>query len=88
MNKKEISAALKAAGINFDGKLPVEELKALAEANGISTERTKPSLVTVRVVSTPVYENDIHQPKGAVFETTTERASALGDLVEIVPPAE
>ena len=39
MNKKEICAALVAAGIAFDGKLPVADLKALAEANGISTER-------------------------------------------------
>ena len=40
--------------------------------------------ITVRVVSQPINEDGTHYPKGAVFETTQERASALGAWVETV----
>lgn len=39
---------------------------------------------TVRVVGQPVCEDGVHYTKGVTFETTAERAAALGDLVEIV----
>ena len=46
--------------------------------------------VWVRVIGQPVFEEGAHQPKGAVFATTAERAAALGDLVEpaAAPPEE
>jgi hypothetical protein len=46
------------------------------------TEET-PALVTVRVTGQPVFEGE-HHAKGSTFETTPERAAALGDMVEIV----
>ncbi len=42
-----------------------------------------PAIIKVRVVSQPIYENEFLD-KGTVFETTPERAAALGDLVEPV----
>ena len=49
------------------------------------TNEEAPALVTVRVGSQPIFENE-HLPAGTVFETTQERAEALGTLVEIVTP--
>ena len=49
-------------------------------------ETETPALVTVRVTGETLFENSAHQPKGATFETTPERAEALGDLVEIIQP--
>ncbi len=49
-----------------------------------------PKLVTVAVTGQPVCEDGNHYAKGETFETTAERAAALGDLVSTVdtPPAE
>ena len=36
-----------------------------------------------------LYENGVQIPKGTTFETTTDRAAGLGDLVSVVDtPAE
>ena len=48
-----------------------------------TTTTEAPELVKVRVLSQPIFENE-YLPAGGVFETTPERAEALGDLVEIV----
>jgi hypothetical protein len=40
-------------------------------------------LVTVRVTGQPVCEDNLHYAKGDTFETTAERAAALGELVEL-----
>ena len=42
-----------------------------------------PALVTVRVGNQAIFEGE-HLPAGSVFETTPERAEALGALVETV----
>ena len=86
MNKKQIIEALKAAGVEVDESLTVEALKALAAEKGVSltVQKSSPSLVTVRVTGQAVGENDAHFTKGETFETTPERAAALGTLVEIV----
>ena len=87
MNKKQIIEVLKAAGIEVDESLTVEALKALAAEKGISltVQKANPSLILVRVTGQAVAENDEHYTKGQTFETTPERAAALGSLVE---PAE
>ena len=43
-----------------------------------------PALITVRVVSETLFENGERFAKGETFETTPERAEALGALVETV----
>ena len=43
-----------------------------------------PATVTVEVINQPIYENDAHQAKGARFETTPARASALRHFVRII----
>lgn len=48
-----------------------------------TTPEESPALVTVRVGSQAIFENE-HLPPGTVFETTPERAEALGGLVEIL----
>jgi len=48
------------------------------------TKTEAPALITVRVVSETLFENGERLAKGDTFETTPERAAALGDLVEIV----
>ena len=48
------------------------------------TKTEAPALITVRVVSDTLFENGERLAKGDTFETTPERAAALGDLVEIV----
>ncbi|WP_193214936.1 hypothetical protein [Luteolibacter marinus] len=40
--------------------------------------------VTVRVTGQPVGEDGAHYAKGETFQTTAERAAALGAYVEIV----
>lgn len=52
-------------------------------AKKTNTEEETPSLVTVRVTGQPVAEG-FRYTKGETFETTPERAGALGELVEIV----
>lgn len=52
-------------------------------AKKITNPEEAPALVTVRVGSQPIFENERLSP-GTVFETTPERAEALGDLVEIL----
>lgn len=46
-----------------------------------TTEEKTSSLVTVTVTGQPVCEDGNHYAKGETFETTPERATALGDLV-------
>lgn len=48
-----------------------------------TTPEAPAALVTVRVTGQPVCEG-LHYAKGETFETTAERAAALGDLVEPV----
>jgi hypothetical protein len=43
----------------------------------------KTNTVFVKVTGQPVGEDGNHYAKGEVFETTPERAEALGTLVEI-----
>lgn len=40
------------------------------------------NFVTVKVIGQPVHEDGESYPKGATFETTSERAEALAGLVE------
>lgn len=86
--KAEILAALVAAGVQgVDESMTVENLKAIAAEKGVSLEKPKPEkrpLVTVRVTGQPVGEDHGNYAKGETFETTAERAEALGPLVEIV----
>lgn len=53
-----------------------------------SPTASEPSLVTVRVTGQAIAENDAHFTKGATFETTPERAAALGSLVETLETVE
>lgn len=46
-----------------------------------TTPEETPALVTVTVTGQPVCEDGNHYAKGETFETTPERAAALGDLV-------
>jgi hypothetical protein len=55
----------------------------------MAKKKSAEGAVWVRVTGQPVHEEGAHQPKGAVFATTAERAAALGDLVEAAEaPAE
>lgn len=51
--------------------------------------RTKPTEgnVTVKVTGQPIFEAGERYEKGASFETTAERAEALGELVEVTGAA-
>ena len=55
----------------------------MAKKTETETVTDSPALVTVRVTGQPVFEGE-HHAKGSTFETTPERAAALGDLIEIV----
>ena len=46
------------------------------------TKTEAPALISVRVVSETMFENGERFAKGETFETTPERAEALGALVE------
>ncbi len=49
--------------------------------------RKTENTITVQVTGQPVCEDGIHHAKGETFQTTRERAEALGDLVtEAVDP--
>lgn len=52
-------------------------------AKKITTSEESPALVSVRVGPQPIFENEF-LAAGTVFETTPERAEALGELVEIL----
>lgn len=86
--KAEIIAALVAAGVEgIDESLTVEKLQAIAAEMGVSLRKPKPEalqLITVQVTGQPVCEDGVHHTKDATFETTPERAEALGSLVAIV----
>lgn len=86
--KAEILAALVAAGVEgVDESMTVEKLKGIAAEMGVSLEKPKPEkpkLVLVKVTGQPVGEDHGTYSKGETFETTPERADALGSLVEIV----
>lgn len=58
----------------------------MAKKTETNPEET-PALVTVKVTGQPVCEDGIHYAKGETFETTPERAAALGELVSIVEAA-
>jgi hypothetical protein len=53
-------------------------------AKKTETTQEAPALVTVRVTGQPVGEDGLHYTQGTTFETTPERAAALGELVEIL----
>lgn len=84
MNKTEIMAALTAEGIEFDPAMTVAQLTDLAGANSVSLVKPKPSapkLVTVSAVG-PLAEDGVVHAAGDVFQTTPERAEALGENVK------
>lgn len=49
-----------------------------------AAKKAAKSKVTVKVLSAAVGEEDQTYVKGQTFETTAERAAALGDSVEVV----
>ncbi|MEO5712995.1 MAG: hypothetical protein ABIT37_05865 [Luteolibacter sp.] len=86
MNKTQIIAALIAAGFPPDESLTVEQLKAFAAENGVSLVKPAPpkqELVTVRATAN-LNEDGVHYKPDESFETTPERADALGPLVVAV----
>ncbi len=53
-------------------------------AGGAAKPETKPKLVKVKVLCGSLGEGAEYYKKDDTFETTKERAEALGDLVQIV----
>lgn len=70
MNRQQITGARGASGAEA-GESPAPQVK-------------KPDSVTVKVTGQPVCEDGEHHGKDATFETTGERAAALGGLVSVV----
>lgn len=80
--KTEILAALAAAGVQADESLTIDALRALAAENGVSLEKPKPQapkLVRVKAVINLSEGGTAYKP-GEEFETTAERAAALGEV--------
>lgn len=83
MTKAQIIAKVEAAGIEFDNKLKVADLQAIAEDNGIALVDEVVSLTFI--VTANLSEGGQHYKPGDAIEVTEERAKALGSLVK---PAE
>ena len=80
MTKAQIISKLQAAGIEFDDKLKVGELQAIAEENGITLVDEVTSLKFV--VTANLNEGGQHYKPGDPIEVTAERAKALGSFVK------
>lgn len=53
-------------------------------AGGATKPETKPKLVKVKVLINSLGEGAEYYKKDDTFETTTERAAALGDCVQVI----
>lgn len=84
MTKKTIIAKLKEAGIEFDEKLKLNELEALAHANNIvleDEEEEEESPEKEFKVTAHLNENGTHYKPGSTILLTPARAKSLGGLV-------
>lgn len=54
------------------------------KTEGEAPEETAPALIKVKVGRQPLGEDGVYYAPGEEFETTKERAAALGSLVEAV----